>query len=270
LKAVILARGLGTRMKQASVAASLTTEQAMAADLGMKAMMPVVGQRPFIYYVLSTLADAGVKEVCMVVAPDSGDVQRHFHHEMTLRRLRISFAIQAEALGTANAVLAAEDFAGSDRFLVLNSDNLYPAEACRALLRAEGCAVAGFDRAALVREGNIDDARIRRYALLWTTPDGFLERIVEKPDEATFVSTADRALVGMNLWAFTPIIFEACRRVNPSPRGELELPDAVRIAMTQLGVPIRVFPFSAGVLDLSNRGDVATVSRALKDARVIL
>jgi dTDP-glucose pyrophosphorylase len=270
MKAIILARGLGTRMQRADSTATLSAEQAAAADDGNKSMMPITGGRPFLYYVLSGLADAGVNEVCLVIAPDAGHLQRHFHHELTLRRMRISFAVQPEAKGTADAVLAGESFAGSSRVLVLNADNYYPVEAYRALVDADRNALPGFDREALVTMGNIDEERIRRYALLRVTSDGYLEEIVEKPDESTFAAMGPHALVSMNLWAFTPKIFDACRRVKPSARGELELPDAVRILMHELGEKIKVIPFKAPVLDLGTRADVASVEAALKDVRPIL
>ena len=181
MKAVILARGLGTRMRRSDAGASLTAEQSAAADEGSKAMMPMDGGQPFAHYVLSALADAGVHEICLVVAPDAGDVQRHFHHEMTLRRVRIRFAVQPEPRGTADAVLAAESIIGADRFLVLNADNYYPVEAYRALAKEEGCALPGFDREALVRQGNIDPERIRRFALLRVSADGFLRRSSRSP-----------------------------------------------------------------------------------------
>lgn len=270
MKAVILARGLGTRMQRADSTARLSAEQAAAADEGTKGMMPLAGGRPFLHYVLSAIADAGVTEVCLVIAPDATHLRRHFHHEMTLRRLRIAFAIQQEARGTADAVLAAEAFAASSRVLVLNADNYYPVESYRAMVSAEGSAMPGFDREALVTLGNIDEERVRRYALLRVSSDGFLEEVVEKPDERTFTAMGPHALVSMNLWAFTPGIFEACRRVKPSARGELELPDAVRILMAELGERIRVIPFKAPVLDLGTRADVASVENALRDVRPIL
>jgi glucose-1-phosphate thymidylyltransferase len=257
-------------MQRADSGASLTAEQAAAADEGVKAMMPLGRGRPFLHYVLSALADAGANEVCLVVAPDAQDLQRHFHHEMTLRRMRISFAVQQEARGTADAVLAAQSFARTDRFLVLNADNYYPVETYKALGMADRNAMAGFDREALVTQGNIDLERIKRYALLRVSDDGFLEEIVEKPDDATFHAMGPHALVSMNVWAFTTKIFDACRRVKPSARGELELPDAVRILMQELGEKIRVIPFKAPVLDLGTRADVASVEAALRDVRPVL
>jgi glucose-1-phosphate thymidylyltransferase len=233
-------------------------------------MMPLEHGRPFLDYVLSALADAGASEICLVVSPDAKGLRRHYHQELTLRRVRISFAVQEEARGTADAVLSAQSFAEDDRFLVLNADNYYPVEAYKALGEVEGNALPGFDRDALVKQGNIDLERIKRYALLRVSADGFLEEIVEKPDEATFNAMGEHALVSMNVWAFTSKVFEACRRVKPSSRGELELPDAVRILMSELGERIRVIPFRAAVLDLGSRADVAAVEAALRSVRPVL
>jgi glucose-1-phosphate thymidylyltransferase len=67
----------------------------------------------------------------------------------------------------------------------------------------------------------------------------------------------------MNCWQFRPVIFAACRAIGPSPRGELELPDAVQHAMDVLGERFRVVPVRAAVLDLSSRQDVAPVAARL-------
>jgi glucose-1-phosphate thymidylyltransferase len=255
-------------MRREEPGASLSAEQAAAADAGVKAMMPV--GRPFLHYVLSALADGGVTEVCLVVAPDAGAIRDHFTRDVRPTRLSISFAVQDEPRGTADAVLAAESFTGRERFLALNADNHYPVESYRALASLTGAGVAGFDRDALVRLGNVSPERLRRYALLRVSVDGTLEDIVEKPDEATFTAMGDHALVSMNLWAFTPAIHQACRRVQPSARGELELPDAVRIATQELGDRFQVVPVRLPVLDLASRADVSSVARALRETSVHL
>ena len=71
--AVILARGLGTRMRREDAAAALGEDQAKVADTGVKAMIPI--GRPFLDYVLSGLADAGLSEVCLVIGPEHGAVR---------------------------------------------------------------------------------------------------------------------------------------------------------------------------------------------------
>jgi glucose-1-phosphate thymidylyltransferase len=74
----------------------------------------------------------------------------------------------------------------------------------------------------------------------------------------------------MNLWSFDPNIFEPCRTVPMSPRGELELPVAVQHAIDTYGYRLRVLPMRAAVLDLSSRGDIAGVAQALAEVDVRL
>jgi glucose-1-phosphate thymidylyltransferase len=267
-KAVVLAAGRGTRMRASDGAASLSIEQQRAADAGAKAMMPF--GRPFLDYVLSALADAGINEIAIVVAPDDVLIRKRYGVDVALTRTRITFAEQREPRGTANALLAARAFAGSDPFLMLNADNYYSVSALRALADAPGPALAGYRADALVRRGNIPIDRIRSFALLKTDAHGNLKEIVEKPDPNTAAAFGAGAPVSMNLWSFTNPIFGACARVTPSPRGELELADAVRIAMRDFDLTFRVVPVDDGVLDLSSRADVASVAARLADVTVQL
>lgn len=266
-KAVILSRGLGTRMRRPDGASRLETGQAKVASTGVKAMIPI--GRPFLDYALSALADAGLREVCLVIGPEHDVVRRHYA-ATSLSRVTVSFAEQAEPLGTADAVLAAEAFAGEERFVVLNSDNYYPAAALARLREAPGSALAGFDRETLVRESNIDAARIAAFAVIGVDGEGRLEDITEKPDPATLERLGPDAPVSMNAWLFTPAIFEACRRTRPSSRDELEITDAVRVAMADLGEHFDVVPVSEGVLDLSSRDDIASVQQRLAGVEVAL
>jgi glucose-1-phosphate thymidylyltransferase len=74
----------------------------------------------------------------------------------------------------------------------------------------------------------------------------------------------------MNVWLLTPAILEACRRVPPSARGELELPNAVQWAIEHLDLRIRAIPVRAAVLDLSHRGDIPVVAARLRGTPVRL
>jgi glucose-1-phosphate thymidylyltransferase len=267
-KAVVLAAGRGMRMRQADAATGLDEDQSRAADSGLKAMMPV--GRPFLDYTLSALADAGVRDVCVVLAPHHDVVREHYDRRVAPTRLRIDFAVQPEPRGTADALLAARAFAGGDDFLVLNADNYYPAAVVAALTALIEQGLPGFQRDALVRRGNIGAGRIRQYAMLQVDRDGYLVDIVEKPDETTFMSFGGAALVSMNLWRFSGVMFEACERVPLSGRGEKELPGAVRFAMREMGARFRVIESSEGVLDLSTRADVARVTERLHGVQVRL
>lgn len=263
-------------MRQQHTAADLTADQAEAASSGNKAMMPLAFGRPFLDWVLSALADAGVREACLVIAPDHSEI-RKYYSALTLTRIRISFVIQYEARGTADAVLAAEPFVLGDRFLVLNADNYYPAEAFRALMSlgesGNGAGLIAFDRESLLAHSNIDPERIAKYALVDLDENGLLQRIVEKPDAAAMAAWSGAQYVSMNLWSLPPEIFRACRAVRPSVRGELELPAAVQYAIDELNIEFRAIPMkgpAAGVLDLTSRADVQTVTARLSSRRPVL
>jgi dTDP-glucose pyrophosphorylase len=260
-KAVILARGLGTRMRREDSAAALTPEQAAAAAAGVKGMIDV--GRPFLDYALSALADAGFEEACLVIGPEHDVVRRRYEREARPERIAVRFAVQQRPLGTADAVLAAEAFAAGEPFVVVNADNYYPPDALARLRAARVPALIGFDAEALVHEGNVSPERIARFALLEVDAAGELHRISEKPSAATLDRLGAHRAVSMTCWLFGPEIFEACRRITPSPRGELELPDAVQW-LAERGARFTVIPMRAPVLDLSSRADVAEVARRLR------
>lgn len=254
--AVIMARGLGTRMRQADAEVPLDAPQAAAAAAGVKGMIPI--RRPFLEYVLSALADAGITEVVLVIGPEHDGVRRHFEEIAPPARTRVRFAVQPAPIGTADAVRCAADVVGAEAFLVLNADNYYPVEAYRQLAAQDTAGVVAFDRDALVTQGNIDAERVRAFAVLEVGNDGLLHGIVEKPDDALDLTSPHARWVGMNLWAVTPPVVDACRRVPRSARGEYELPEAVALAVRE-GVPVRVVRMTAPVLDLSRRRDVPSV-----------
>jgi glucose-1-phosphate thymidylyltransferase len=268
MKAVILARGLGKRMRQADGHASLDAKQAAVADQGIKAMIPI--GRPFLDYVLSALADADCGDVCLVIGPEHTAIREYYERPGLLHRVRVSFAIQERPLGTADAVLAAASFVGDDRFLVMNADNYYPVAAYAALRDLGEPGLAAFGRDALLADGHIAPERIMKFALLDIDADGYLRRIIEKPDAEAARAIGSTARVSMNLWCFDTGIFDPCRTVAPSSRGELELPVAVQHAIDAYGRRFRAVPIDAPVLDLSSRADIAVVADALASVEVRL
>jgi dTDP-glucose pyrophosphorylase len=274
--AVVLARGLGRRMRQGADDARprLTHEQEAAAAAGLKAMMPIgsgggATGRPFLDYGLAALADAGIRAVALVVGPDHDALRRYYAGSHAPSRLAVSFVVQREALGTADAVRSAESFAAGRPFIVVNGDNLYPVDALRALASADGPALPVFERDELVSSSRIPSERVAAFALVKVAADGTLVDIIEKPGAAAMAAAGSRALVSMNCWKFDERIFAACRDVQPSLRGELELPDAVRLAMTR-GVRFLAIPAHGPVLDLSRREDVPAVEALLTGREVRL
>jgi dTDP-glucose pyrophosphorylase len=260
-KAVVLARGLGTRMRRPDGSAALDSAQEEAAAAGVKAMISF--GRPFLDYVLSSLADAGLTEACLVIGPEHGALRDYLEKTSPPRRIRVAFAVQRKPLGTADAVLASEGFASGDDFLVINSDNLYPVSALSALANLGEPGAALFEKRALITRSNILPDRIASFAACRVDAAGYLAEILEKPDPAAAALLGEAALVSMNCWRFSSAIFDACRRVSRSPRGELELPMAVNVAISA-GARFKVVRAAEGVLDLSRRADVAAVAERLR------
>jgi glucose-1-phosphate thymidylyltransferase len=273
--AIVLARGLGRRMREEADgrAEGLTVEQAEVAATGQKGLIPIAtgGRtgRPFLDYLLSDIADAGIRSVGLVIGPEHDALRRQYSDELAPTRLSVSFVIQQEPLGTANAVLAAESFAAGRPFLSLNSDNLYPVESMRALAALDGPGLAAFEREDLIESSGIPPDRFGSFSLIDVDGNGRLRDIVEKPGKAAVEAAGPRALVSMNEWRFDARIFEACRDVPRSARGEFELPEAVRLAVRR-GVPFDVVRSKGPVLDLSRREDVPNVTRQLANRDVRL
>jgi len=269
-KAVILAAGLGTRMRREDPQATLSPEQEAVARTGVKALMPI-GGRAFLDYVLSALAEVGIRRICLVISARTEAIRRRCA-QLELRRLSISFATQERPLRTADALLAAREFSGDESFLLVNSDNYYPSEALGGLMGLESMGVLALERDKFLAQANsnIDSARMAQYALLETDGVGRLLRILEKPDPETYAAFPAPARVSVNAWRLDGSIFEACRSIAPSPRGELELPSAVQYAIDHRGAAFEVVSTTAPILDLSLRADIPIVSEKLRGYRVDL
>ena len=143
----------------------------------------------------------------------------------------------------------------------MNADNLYPVEALGTLASLDEPGLPAFDRDDLVGTSNIPAERIRAFALIDVDADGYLRRIIEKPD-GDHLLQSERSAVSMNCWRFDVRIFDACRDVPRSARGEFEIPEAVGLAVAR-GVRFRTFPAKGPVLDLSRRADALDVANRL-------
>lgn len=257
---------------QSGAGAGLTAEQARAAAMGQKGMMPLPGPdgrlRPFLDYVLSELADAGFVDVALVVppAPTGGRAQplrEYYAGGGAPTRVRISFVVQEDARGTADAVASAASWIGERPFVVLNADNLYGVAALNALRGADGPALPVYERDDLVHTSGIPPERVGSFALLDLTPDGYLADIIEKPGIEAVDAAGPHALISMNCWRGDSSVLQACRDVPVSPRGEYELPSAIRLAITR-GTQIQAIAARGPVLDLSRPEDVAFVMERLQ------
>jgi glucose-1-phosphate thymidylyltransferase len=200
LKGLILAGGAGTRLRPIT-------------HTSAKQLVPVAN-KPVLFYGIEALVEAGIEEIGIIVAPDTGEEIRAAAGDGEAFGARISYIPQAEPLGLAHAVLTAEEFLGDSPFVMYLGDNL---------LR-DGIS----DLVAAFREHE-PDALI----LLTKVPDpwhygvaeldgGTVVRLVEKPKDPP----SDMALVGV--YMFTEAILEAARQIEPSWRDELEITDAIQ------------------------------------------
>jgi len=275
-RAIVLARGLGTRMRAPDSSAHLTPEQQRAAETGVKAMMPLNGH-PFLDFILSSLADAGIRRVALVVAPDHSALRRYYQLDAPPTRVQLDFVVQEAPIGTANAVLAAETWAAGHPFLTVNADNLYPVPVLAELASLSEPGLPAFEAEDLVQSSNIPAERISSFAILDVDESGYLLEIVEKPDKVLPLAGENHKtnghgghnpnggrgrFISMNCWRLDRRIIDACREVPKSARGEFELPEAVGLAV-RLGVAFKTFRARGPVLDLSTRADAADVARRL-------
>ena len=253
-------------MRADDASARLTEAQRRAAGAGWKALMPIAG-RPFLDYVLTSLADAGCGEAGVVIGAEQRDDFSPYERPpagapSATRRVAVTLIEQREPLGTADAVRSAATWVGAEPFLVVNGDNLYPVPALRSLVALDGPGAALFELDSVVRDGNLAPARAAAFALAELDLARNLARLMEKPPVDRIEQRGGRQLVSMNAWRFDPDVLRACQDVGRSERGEYELPAAVELAIAR-GVKMRAVVACGPVLDLSRQIDVEAVTRRL-------
>ncbi|HET9848319.1 MAG TPA: glucose-1-phosphate thymidylyltransferase [Candidatus Dormibacteraeota bacterium] len=199
MKALILSGGKGTRLRPIT-------------HTGAKQLVPVAN-KPILFYAIEGVVNAGITEIGMVVGDTEAEI-RDAVGDGKKWGARVTYIRQTAPLGLAHAVKESEAFLGTEPFVMYLGDNLVP---------------DGID--AFVKEfrERQPDAMIllapvqapERFGVA-ELQDGRVVRLVEKPKQPK----SDLALVGVYL--FTPRIFEAVHAIQPSPRGELEITDAIQ------------------------------------------
>jgi glucose-1-phosphate thymidylyltransferase len=200
VKGLILSGGKGTRLRPIT-------------HTSAKQLVPVAN-KPVLFYGIEAMADAGIEEVGIIIAPETGDEIRAVAGDGSDFGLRITYIEQDAPLGLAHAVLTAEEFLGDSPFVMYLGDNLL-----RNGITELVTTFATDKPDALILLTPVPDPE--HYGVAELT-DGSVSRLVEKPSEPQ----SDLALVGV--YMFTPSIFEAARAIEPSGRGELEITDAIQ------------------------------------------
>ncbi len=209
-----------------------------------------------------------MREICLVTGPEHDELRRRYG-AFDGDSLSVELTCQQQPRGTSDALLAAESFAGESSFLMINSDNYYPPKALAALVNLAGPGLVGFDGRVLAADerSNITLERLAGFASVEVTAAGELAGILEKPGFNALAKSTGPLLVSLNCWRFSPEIFDACREIAPSERGELEITAAVG-RMIENGHCFRVVISNEPVLDLSRQDDVAAVSALLAGVEV--
>ena len=200
LRGLILSGGAGTRLRP------LTYTSA-------KQLVPVAN-KPVLFYGIEAMVAAGIEDVTIIISPQTGDEIRAVAGDGSLWGIRLHYVVQEQPAGLAHAVLTAEASLGQNPFAMYLGDNLLRdgIEGFASRFREAG-------PEALILLQHVPNPSAYGVAEL---EDGHVVRLVEKPEEPK----SDLALVGV--YMFRPSIFEACRAIEPSPRGELEITDAIQ------------------------------------------
>jgi dTDP-glucose pyrophosphorylase len=214
MKAVILAAGRGTRMKE------LTQEVP-------KPMLPVQG-RPILEHIIDGLKTSGISEFCIVTGWHAEAIESHF---VDGRRLgvQIRYVRQVVQDGTGRAAEPARGFVGSDPFLLTYGDILVRPETYAQMQQRFG--ESDYAGLLTVTQG----ADVTQGGLNFFDDQFCLRRLIEKPSPAQveklraegWLKPGDPVWYNAGIYIFRPVVFDYTARLQPSPRGEYELTDAI-------------------------------------------
>jgi glucose-1-phosphate thymidylyltransferase len=232
LKGLILSGGAGTRLRPIT-------------HTSAKQLVPVAN-KPVLFYGIEALVDAGIADIGIVIAPETGDEIRAAVGDGSAFGANVTYIVQDKPAGLAHAVLTAEGFIGGSPFVMYLGDNLL-ADGLRGLVatfRAE-------EPDALILLTPVDDPESYGVAEL----DGErIVRLIEKPKDPP----SNLALVGVYL--FGPPIFDSARALEPSRRGELEITEAIQGLIDQ-GRTVRSEVVSGWWKDTGQLADMLEANR---------
>jgi glucose-1-phosphate thymidylyltransferase len=214
-KGIVLAGGFGTRLYPLTLAVS-------------KQLLPVY-DKPMIYYPLTTLMLAGIRDVLLISTPWDIDQYRRLLGDGSQWGIRLTYCIQPTPGGLPQAFILGKDFlAGEGCALILGDNIFYGANLSGTLQR-----IAKRDSGTTIFAYRVKDPE--RYGVVEFDPNGKVLRLEEKPAHPQ----SHFAVVG--LYFFDETVMEKARSLTPSSRGELEIVDLIRLYLDQALLNVEVF-----------------------------
>jgi len=242
MKGLVLAGGSGTRLRPLTYS-------------GAKQLVPVAN-RPILFYVLDNLAEADVRDIVVIVSPETSREVECAIGDGSRWQARVRYVVQERPGGLAHAVKVAAPALGDGDFCMFLGDNLIGTK----IRGAADAFRATPELSALVMLKEV--ANPSSFGVAEVNDAGGVVRLVEKPAQPQ----SNLALVG--IYFFRPAIFSAIDRIRPSPRGELEITDAIGELIAR-GGRVRFERVSSWWLDTGKKDDLLLANDTVLDSWLV-